>query len=261
MKTELKEFISNNREAFDNRMPDPAVLQRIHEQMLAGKKKDKVVVLSMRTLLRVAACFILLAGGVTFWLLQKEPAAATIITADTHKDTPATTIAKPQATVPNVEEQPPANNETAQQPRVEKQADPYEQQMISDKHAIFAKLNDMGSPTQRMRAAIEAYEMKDTDKEIVDALVKTMNNDPNTNVRLAALDALAKFHREPYVKKQLLGAMSKQKDPMVQIGLIELLTKMKQTSILKELDKIVKDGNTMEAVKDQAYSSIFTLRS
>jgi hypothetical protein len=119
----------------------------------------------------------------------------------------------------------------------------------------------MGSPSQRMRAAIQAYEMKDTDKEIVDALVKTMNTDPNTNVRLAALDALAKFHREPYVKKQLLGAMSKQKDPMVQIGLIELLTKMKQTSILKELDKMVKDGNTMEAVKDQAYSSIFTLRS
>jgi hypothetical protein len=254
MKTELEEFISNNREAFDNRMPDPAVLQRIHGQMQAGKKKDKTIVLSMRTLLRAAACFVLLAGGVTFWLLQKEPAATTAITA-IHKDTPATPVMAPKV------DDAPVKTETAQTSRAEKQEDLHEQQMISDKHAMFAKLNDMGSPTQRMRAAIQAYEMKDTDKEIVDALVKTMNTDPNTNVRLAALDALAKFHREPYVKKQLLGAMSKQKDPMVQIGLIELLTKMKQTSILKELDKMVKDGNTMEAVKDHAYSSIFTLRS
>jgi hypothetical protein len=223
--------------------------------MQAGKKKDKTIVLSMRTLLRAAACFVLLAGGVTFWLLQKEPVATTGTIVVINNDTPAAPV-----TIPIVKE-PSVKNEMAQQSRSEKQENADEQQMVSDKHALFAKLNDMGSPSQRMRAAIQAYEMKDTDKEIVDALVKTMNTDPNTNVRLAALDALAKFHREPYVKKQLLGAMSKQKDPMVQIGLIELLTKMKQTSILKELDKMVKDGNTMEAVKDHAYSSIFTLRS
>lgn len=254
MKTELEEFISNNREAFDNRMPDPAVLQRIQAQMQAGKKKDKVIVLSMRTLLRIAACFVLLAGVVTFWLLQKEPAAKTITIAAIPKGTPAVTVTETTIKEPAVK------NETAQQQQPGKK-DIYEQELSSGKQALFAKLNDMGSPSQRMRAATQAYEMKNTDKEIVDALVKTMNTDPNTNVRLAALDALAKFHREPYVKKQLVSAMSKQKDPMVQIGLIELLTKMKQTSILKELDKMVKDDNTMEAVKDHAYSSIFTLRS
>jgi hypothetical protein len=259
MKTELEEFIDTNREAFDHRMPDPAVLQRIHQQMQAGKKKDRVVVVSMRTLLRVAACFILLAGAVTFWLLQKEPVTKTVITAAIPKETPAVPVTEPAVKEPSVKE-PSTDKETAHHQQAEKQDGP-EVQLASDKQAMFAKLTDMGSTSQRMRAAIQAYEMKDTDKEIVDALVNAMNTDPSTNVRLAALDALAKFHREPYVKKQLLGAMSKQKDPMVQIGLIELLTKMKQTSILKELDKIVKDGNTMEAVKDHAYSSIFTLRS
>ncbi|MEO8173743.1 MAG: HEAT repeat domain-containing protein [Sediminibacterium sp.] len=254
MKTELEDFISNNREAFDNRMPDPAVLQRIQEQMQAEKKEAKVIVVSMRTLLRVAACFVLIAGAVTFWLLQKEPVTKTVITAERTKEKPAAPVAEPATNESPIGKE----KETVQQPGKQ---DLYEQQMTASKHALFAKLNDMESPSQRMRAATQAYEMKNTDKEIVDALVKTMNTDPNTNVRLAALDALAKFHREPYVKKQLVGAMSKQKDPMVQIGLIELLTKMKQTSILKELDKMVKDGNTMDAVKDHAYSSIFTLRS
>jgi hypothetical protein len=48
---------------------------------------------------------------------------------------------------------------------------------------------------------------------------------------------------------------------MVQVELIQVLTKMKQTSILSELEKLVKDANTNEAVKDRAYSSILTLGS
>jgi hypothetical protein len=63
------------------------------------------------------------------------------------------------------------------------------------------------------------------------------------------------------VKKKLVGSLKKQNDPMVQIALIELLTSMREKSILRELDKIVNDTRTIEAVKDHAYSSIFTLRS
>ncbi len=88
-----------------------------------------------------------------------------------------------------------------------------------------------------------------------------MNNDPNTNVRLAALEAIAKFHRESYVRKQLTAALKKQKDPIVQVELIQVLTKMKQTSILGELEKLVKDVNTDKEVKDRAYASILTLGS
>jgi HEAT repeat protein len=103
--------------------------------------------------------------------------------------------------------------------------------------------------------------MKNEDNDIIDALTKTLNTDPNTNVRLAALDALSEFYRESYVKKKLISALKKQTDPMVQISLIKLLTQMREHSILKELDKMVKDGSTPEAVKDHAYESIFLLRS
>ena len=129
------------------------------------------------------------------------------------------------------------------------------------KQVLFAKLNDMGSSSERLSAAAQAYELKNTGNDIVDALVKTMNTDPSTNVRLAALEGLSKFYREAYVKKQLIASLKKQSDPMVQIELIQLLTKMKETTILNELERIVKDGNTMDAVKDHAYSSMFSLRS
>ncbi len=86
-----------------------------------------------------------------------------------------------------------------------------------------------------------------------------MNEDPNTNVRLAALDALSKFHTEPQVRKVLLDALSTQKDPMVQIALIQLMVKMKEKSVVNDLKKIVDDSETMKAVKDEAYSGILIL--
>jgi len=249
--SELEDFIKSNHEAFDNREPDPAVLERIQQQMRGTvKKKGKTVVVPMRVLLRVAACIVLVASAVTFWIIQKEPV----------KTETAAVIKNVQPSQPVAKDQPVNKDVIADVPQ-RSHTDAIEAELASRKQVLFAKLNNMESPSQRLTAATQAYEMKHTDNDIVDALVNSMNNDPSTNVRLAALEALSKFYREAYVKKQLIASLKKQKDPMVQIELIQLLTKMKETSILKELDKIVNDGNTMEAVKDHAYSSIFTLRS
>ena len=97
------------------------------------------------------------------------------------------------------------------------------------------------------------------DDEIVGVLVRTMNGDPNTNVRLAALEALGKFHTEPNVRKALIESLSTQKDPVIQIALIQLMVKMKERSVIEQLENIATDNRTLKAVKTEAYSSIFKL--
>jgi HEAT repeat protein len=86
-----------------------------------------------------------------------------------------------------------------------------------------------------------------------------MHEDPNTNVRMAALEALGKFHEEPGVRKELIHSLAIQKDPMVQIALIQLLVTIKEKSVMKDLERITKDKSTMKAVKDEAYSGILKL--
>jgi HEAT repeat protein len=264
MSNEFEKFIESNREAFETRTPDPAVLERIHAQMRASKKKQGILIPMKAVRWAIAASVILVAGVGGFWMLQKQqPAATTTVVANNNNEP----LTKP-STSPT--EQPVTNDienkkETAvKYPAVrvhQERPDRVEAELAANRQVLFAKLNDMESPGQRITGATLANKLKNTDKEIVDVLVRTMNTDPNTNVRLAALDALSKFHRESYVKKQLVASLEKQKDPMVQIELIQLLTRMRETSILKELDKIIEDGNTLKAVKDNAYSSIFTLRS
>lgn len=261
MSKQLEDFIKENREAFDTKMPDPAVLQRIRQQMNGGvPKKEKGILISLRMIRVAAACCILFAGFALYWVAQKpEPKTMTAAATASEKGTllhnlPAVTAA------PHTETAVVAKDKTGPA-HVVSHNEMVAQDIAQRKQVLFARLNNMESPSQRLQAAIQAAEAGHAGKDIVDALVNTMNNDPSSNVRLAALEGLGKFYREPYVRKQLISSLKKQKDPLVQIGLIDLLTKMKEAGIVNELDRIVKDGNTMEAVKDHAYSGIFTLRS
>jgi hypothetical protein len=134
-----------------------------------------------------------------------------------------------------------------------------EKELAETKSMMMAQIDNQQSASQRLQGINVALTIPSADDEVVNALAKRMNEDPNTNVRLAALEALSKFHTEPPVRKVLLDALSTQKDPVVQIALIQLMVKMKEKSIVNDLQKIVDDNETMKAVKDEAYSGILKL--
>jgi hypothetical protein len=124
---------------------------------------------------------------------------------------------------------------------------------------MMAKLANDQSASQRIQGVNVAIRIDKAGDDIVKALVKTMNEDPNTNVRLAALGALGRFSHEPRVRNELVASLARQKDPVVQIGLIQLLVQMKEKGVVEDLKKIVDDENSIQAVKDEAYSGILRL--
>ena len=132
-------------------------------------------------------------------------------------------------------------------------------EMEATKHMMMAMMNNDQSASQRMTGVAVAYKFEKTDDEIVSVLTKTMHEDPNTNVRMAALEALSKFHEEPKVREVLVKSLSVQKDPIVQIALIQLLVTMKEKGVVKDLERLTKDKTIMKAVKDEAYSGILKL--
>jgi HEAT repeats len=133
------------------------------------------------------------------------------------------------------------------------------EEMDSTKQMMMAMMTNPQSASQRMLGVAASYQLEKADDEIVNALLKAMNEDPNTNVRLAALDALSKFHQQEHVRIALISSLAKQKDPVVQISLIRLMVEMKEKSVIKELDRITKDKEMIKAVKDEAYSGLLKL--
>lgn len=128
------------------------------------------------------------------------------------------------------------------------------------KQDMLAMMGNQNSASQRMRGInVALNDIDRADDDVVNVLVKTMNEDKNTNVRLAALEALSKFHHEPKVRKALIASLSKQTDPIVQIALIQLMVKMKEKGVIKDLNKIIEDENSIAPVKDEAHSGILKL--
>ena len=61
------------------------------------------------------------------------------------------------------------------------------------------------------------------------------------------------------VRKILITALSSQTDPVVQISLIQLLVRMKEKGVVKDLERIVDENKSMKAVKDEAYTGLLKL--
>lgn len=134
-----------------------------------------------------------------------------------------------------------------------------EKEMEATKQMMMAMMNNDQSASQRITGVTVAYKFEKADDEIVNVLVKTMHEDSNTNVRMAALEALSKFHEDPTVRKKLVHSLAVQKDPVVQIALIQLLVTIKEKGVMKDLERITKDKTIMKAVKDEAYAGILKL--
>lgn len=132
-------------------------------------------------------------------------------------------------------------------------------EMTETKQLMMAMLSNGQSASQRMQGVSVALTISTVDDEVVKALSGAMSNDQNTNVRLAALDALSQFVDEPQVKAILISSLSTQDDPMVQIALIQLLVRIKEKNVINAFEKIIDDNKSIQAVKDEAYTGIIKL--
>lgn len=261
MMNELEKFIGHNREGFDKEMPHPAVLNRVLDKMQAKQsrpEKLRGIVVPFRVLRLVAATVVLMIGGGICWILLDHP---------NQQDTQVVkAIVKPQVQNRVIEPRialvepalPKAVDVIDADLEMRKQA-----LMARDKHKQFvlAGLNDMQSPASRINAVAKVEQLKNTGADVINALVNTLNTDPNANVRLAALDGLARFYREDNVRKMLVHSLKKQKEPIVQIALIEFLTRTRASGIMTELEKIAADETNLKEVRDCAYSNMFRLTS
>lgn len=63
----------------------------------------------------------------------------------------------------------------------------------------------------------------DQDDQVIGALVEAVGSDPNVNVRLAAIDALAPAVGRPEISGRLVATFDRQDSPLVQIALADAL--------------------------------------
>ncbi|MTI21808.1 hypothetical protein E1176_12320 [Fulvivirga sp. RKSG066] len=134
-----------------------------------------------------------------------------------------------------------------------------QEEVEATKRMVMLALDNQNSASERMMGVNASYELSKADTDIINALVKTMNEDDNVNVRLAAINALSKFSDQPHVRSALIASLEKQRDAIVQITLINLMVEMKERGAINELKEMIEDSTNIESVKDEAHMAVFKL--
>jgi hypothetical protein len=133
-------------------------------------------------------------------------------------------------------------------------------EQVSDlQEMMMLSLLEKGSATDRLKAVNLTQEMTEASRKVTSALIRTLNEDENVNVRLAALEALKPYARDSIVREALVRSIGQQESPLVQISLAELMVALQEKSAVNEFEKIVESDNTPPEVKRKIRESIDVL--
>jgi hypothetical protein len=126
------------------------------------------------------------------------------------------------------------------------------------KATMFTMLKEESS-SDRIQAVRYVEDIDKPDQNVIDVLVNTLNNDKNVNVRMAAAYALSKFADQRPVVDSLVLSLSLQRDPILQVTLINILAERKEKSALRPIQEIIANRSTMKEVRTVAQNSLRVL--
>lgn len=142
------------------------------------------------------------------------------------------------------------------------------QQKIAE---LEAKVNSMGqlvtysllqqqSTSDRLQTVLTSMDVKNPDRKVLTDLVGALAFDPSINVRLSAVEALAQHADDSLVRAGVLSALPRERAPLVQVAMIELLAGARDLSALPAFEKLSRDEATDINVRDAARRALAVLR-
>jgi hypothetical protein len=246
MNDPLKKYVQEHRDEFDHLEPSGDILLKLKGN-LKNQKKEKKGIIRLKTNYKwMVAAAILLTVSITYLLAPKVDTAE---------------LPKNVATKAPAEQNSPINNAIdnkiemvkVSNPAVKTAKKPEEEALTADLATAYAKLTDSTSASNRLSAILAIEKSTIVSYDIIDRLAQTLNYDSNSNVRLAALNLMAKYAQDSYVSNTFMQSLNIQKDPLVQLGLIDLLSQTNNPKFDDKLYALANDPTTLAAVKDQAY--------
>jgi hypothetical protein len=121
---------------------------------------------------------------------------------------------------------------------------------------MIVSLLENPSASERLRAVNYTGEMRRADHQVIAALLTTLNEDQNVNVRLVTLDVLAKFSDQPEVRVGLVSSITRQDSPLVQVAMANLMLKLQEKSAVDSLKALLEQQELNGAVRTKIEHTI-----
>lgn len=124
---------------------------------------------------------------------------------------------------------------------------------------VALSLLQQQSASERLRGVNFAYQVDSGDEEVLDALLVRLQEDPNVNVRLAAVDAIRKFGKVKEARSGLVAALEDQTSPLVQVAIIDALTELKVRQAVPAIRALETESDIAPVVKERAKLAVSKL--
>jgi uncharacterized protein YneF (UPF0154 family) len=110
--------------------------------------------------------------------------------------------------------------------------------------------------TERLKAVNYTQNLDKVDEKVIQALLQTLNNDPNINVRLVTVETLSQLASYASVREGLIQSIPRQESPLVQIALADVMVTLQEKRSVNALQQLLKQENLNDSVKDKLEQSV-----
>lgn len=120
-----------------------------------------------------------------------------------------------------------------------------------DKQMAMLSLMENQSASKRIQGVSFISEFPNPDQEIMAALAERLLQDENDIVRYNAFEALAEFTATDFVKEVFIETLKKERNPSIQIGIIQSLTKIQEKKAIGPMQQLLEQEDTQPFVKNE----------
>ncbi len=142
----------------------------------------------------------------------------------------------------------------------------YEAQMVQMssqiqemRQVMMLTMLDQSSATGRIKAVNITNNLDEVDDKIINALLYTLNNDSNENVRLITVEALVEFANNPRVREGLIQSITKQESPLVQIALADVMLTLKEKKAIEQFNLLLQKKDLNDTVRNRLEKTVNVL--
>jgi len=121
---------------------------------------------------------------------------------------------------------------------------------------LIVSLLQQQSATERLQGVSWSYRLEQADPEVTAALLRTLSQDQNVNVRLAALDAVSQSVGRPEVRESLIHVMKDTTAPMIQLAILDVLVRSNMKESTPALRELLKKPGVNAVVKTRIEAAL-----
>ncbi len=127
-------------------------------------------------------------------------------------------------------------------------------EVVSLHRLVSLSLLDHESASERLRGVGFSQRGAHPGEEIFTALLGVLDDDPNVSVRLATVDALGRYLDRPDVADALRRTLPRQRSPLVQLALVDLLLEANGPASRKVVEELLEeplDNTVREFIRER----------